>query len=438
MYARPHNQIDGFMTWRKAINNSPLLLQNNHEQIIRDWKPVDNTTYPLPKRRLIHIVNQTQQLHEACQALQNTSELALDIRTGNQSYYPLIDIILISSYNAVYVIDTISLFNSINATIGTIIENKNKSIIVHGDSVVPLLKLNFGIEIIGLIDLREAFQLIHNDAESFSINSISNAVLKIPFQENPGSNELLTRPLSNDIVEHFVFKISILFNCWSKIKNSIVFIEHEPFPNSKLVALAAPDSLLKETALCAWQRYTNSLSTDLKNVFAIPQQQNLFTKLYNWRDEKARNNDIYPDLILTNDQLQFITRAMPSSIQKLGELFSVNVQLTPEWQSEIVLIVSNKEDNEEENQQTNFVVTFNEQLQNEESVVSDNEGDDSVSEHDTGTAPQNKLVKKKGKISRESSLRKRMKAVFNLLLKLNVTKSEFNSYLDRYPKSLDK
>ncbi len=71
----------------------------------------------------------------------------------------------------------------------------------------------------------------------------------------------------------------------------------------------------------------------------------MFISLFEWRDTTAKQLDINPNELLSNKDLEFLTRAMPHSVENLSTLISVQSNINERQKTDIVKLIINTKEN---------------------------------------------------------------------------------------------
>ncbi len=340
---RPHENIPGFLEWRKLMNTKAPLHTHPHSHEIENWSVSVNMLIhsSLQMPRKVHFIDTEDKLIKMIDDFRWFNEFMVDTEMNSDTYTPIICLIQISNFENEYVIDALCLFDKIKQYLGPFFEDATKVKVFHGDADIVPLQLNFEIYTVGMIDSQEAYTLIEPSKDHIAFAEMVNSLLGIKLDKAGQRADWTIRPLHPDMLKYASDDTRYLFESWIKIKDSCTFFEHEPFSRSKASCLRISKLHSTRTFVSAWQSYIGKLSYDQKGLFSSSQQKALFFDLYEWRDKFARENDFHPHKIINPEQLQFITRAMPTSLRylKVPQMVSAKAHLTDKCLTEVLGII---------------------------------------------------------------------------------------------------
>lgn len=341
--ARPHDTIPGYLEWRKTINQKASLNKHPHSTEIENWSVSVNMLIhsSLHQPRKVHFIDTEEKLQKMISDFQWFNEFMVDTEMNSDTYFPIICLIQISNFENEYVIDALCLFDKIKQYLGPFFEDATKLKVFHGDADIVPLQQNFEIFTIGMIDSQEAYTLIDSTKDHIAFADMVDNLLGIKLDKVGQRADWTIRPLHPDMLDYASKDTRFLFESWLKIKDSCTFFEHEPFSRSKVSCLRTSKLHLTRTVTSAWQSYMGKLSHEQKGLFSSAQQKSLFSDIYIWRDKLAREIDFHPHKLINPGQLQFITRAMPTSLKylKVPQMISAQAQLTDKRLEEILELI---------------------------------------------------------------------------------------------------
>lgn len=303
-----HEQIPGFLEWRKQLNTKPIIKEHPFLKDISNWNPSINmlihTSLHYPRK--VEIIDTEDKLIKMAKDFEWYNEYTVILKTTMETYLPLIAIIQISSFEKDYIIDCISLFNKIPKYLTPFFQNSTKVKIFHSSCHIIHLQQNFNIYTVGMLNCQEAYQqLKHNMEISFEDMVFDLLGTKIL---NDNQYNWNIHPLQEDAINIISKETRYLFACWIKIKDSSCFSEFGPFPQSKIDSMQTQhDPDFSEV----WDSYIGTLPKDQRKLFAIIGQYKLYESLFNWRDHICKEIDTNTELFLPETTIQFITRSMP-------------------------------------------------------------------------------------------------------------------------------
>ncbi len=254
----PRDSVIRFNEWRYHVNSKPGITTHPFEEIIRAWNIDENMLQVnnLGKdRKLVFVDTEEQLLNSTIEIAQN-KEITVHAEIVPSTYYPLVSLIQISTWENDYSIDCVKLFDKIKLLLRKIFENPEILKVFHEDFNVKILQANFDLFVVGGINIQEPFSLI-SDKQANNLDGMIQLLLKTERVESAMSKaDWLSRPISQDLVVQASQKSKHLFECWIKIKENFLFIEHEPFPMSKLICLEINRN--NTTGENAWLTYISS------------------------------------------------------------------------------------------------------------------------------------------------------------------------------------
>jgi len=340
---RPHETIPGFMEWRKSCIERVFPEVHPLEDVINGWTMTREmvNTRKLKEPREIKYVSCEPDLIECALDLEINDELMIDVGVNEEGYLALIWSIHISTPSTDYVVHTLPLFSKIQQHLGPIFENSEKLKVFHNQEALLHLQSNFEIFTVGIVAVQEAYEQIKGK-ENVSFKYIVEDILGIQLSEVNSIVNWQNVPLSKELITCAAGRNKYLFLCWLYLKNEAVSIESEPFPRSKDACLQLVSNSYSQTAEKHWLNYMQLLKLkcmDRYNIFNISAQRECYFNLFNWRENLGRVLDYLPHNILPDKKMEFITRAMPSSINSLLPMIVPGRLLGEEHLKEILAII---------------------------------------------------------------------------------------------------
>ncbi|CAL8097995.1 unnamed protein product [Orchesella dallaii] len=339
---RPHSAITGFLEWRKGINNAKFPTTHPYEDIICDWRITSDmvATTSLVFLRILKYIRTEPELIECTMDLETLSEFTVDTEMNTDSYFHVICTIQVSTHTTDYVVDALTLFSKIKDNLGPILEDPLKLKLFHSCNDLIHLQRNFGIYTVGMIDTQEAYEITTGKKEA-SLSTMVKDLLDIDVNKLAQRADWRLSPLPQDLIEYAAADTKLLFQCWLRIKHDAVSIESESFPKSRQRLLQLVSTLKVDTSVGAWHAYCDSIKNkrDMLSIFATVGQRELFVVLFEWRQQIGKEFDIHPNKIIREKELQFVTRAMPTTIKGLKKICFFNKYLTEVKYGEVVKII---------------------------------------------------------------------------------------------------
>lgn len=340
---RPHENIPGFLEWRKKINFKAPINEHPNLHEIENWsisvKMLIHSSLYSPRQT--HFIDTESKLQKMVDDFQWFNEYMVDIEMNSDTYIPIICLIQISNFENEYVIDALLLYDKIKQYLGPFFEDPTKLKVFHGDADIVPLQINFEIYTIGMIDSQEAYTLIEPTVKTIAFAEMVNKLIGIKLDKAGQRADWTIRPLFPDMIKYASDDTRYLFESWIKIKDTCTFFEHEPFPRSKESCKRISKLHKTRNVVTSWQSYMGKLSHSQKGLFSSSQQKALFFELYEWRDQLARELDFHPHKLMNPAQLQFITRAMPISLKylRVPQMIPVNSHLTDTHLAKVIEII---------------------------------------------------------------------------------------------------
>lgn len=320
---RPHESITGFNDWRSRVNLKPQIREHPFKANIESWnlKQEMLQVTSIRKERKVIFIDTEDLLADSVEVIMKNKEITVHCEISSKSYFPIVSMIQISTEENDYSIDCLNLFDKMKIHLGKIFENSEILKVFHNELNLNYLQTNFDLSVIGGIDAQEAYNLINPKCQSTSLQQLfrltsKDDILEIKTQQI----DWLIRPIPRTLLQYATRKTQQLYKSWIEIKDNLLFIEHEPFPLSRQICLQT--GYERKTAIESWQLYINISTEFVKRFFSTIGQRELFISLFNWREMTAKNSDINPDDLLSMKDLEFLTRAMPQSINRFRKLIS--------------------------------------------------------------------------------------------------------------------
>ncbi|CAL8110848.1 unnamed protein product [Orchesella dallaii] len=351
---RPHSTIQGFLEHRQKINTGTWPTIHPYADVVNKWElnsrflqPSCILDAPEPK-----MVTNEEDLANLSQELEKHDVISFDTELYNYDvYYAMVCILQISTATNDYVIDCLRLFDKIKPQLGSIFVNPGKLKIVHDCQDIRYLQRDFKIFCTGVVDTQEVFGLRFPSRKQISLAKMVDHYLGLQVDKLGQLADWRVRPLPVELVKYAANDSRYLLRCWEKLKldfvnsdstdqNPIQYntLDLEEFPLSRKGTLALFRPPKRDTLESIWRKYVDSLSYDLKMVFNTQLQFEMFSTIYEWRDNVAKQLDRTTKKLLHDEQLPLLCRVMPTTVIKLNDL-GVNTNVAVAFCEELLNII---------------------------------------------------------------------------------------------------
>ncbi len=252
---------------------------------------------------IVYYVNDENKMRFMCSHLLRQKEIAVDTEFDNIHFYrEVIALIQISSYEYDFIIDPFVVYPFMKSMLEPIFLNENILKLVFSENDIPRFQRDFNIFFVGVLD----FQAVQKDRlgteQRQSLSVVVKDLLNVDMRKDYQNFYWITRPLPQEALDYARQDSRILLNCWNKIKTQcdVKWVELE---DSKVVC----------STLFTFPKNKNSPISDYTYLISkckdanIGNKYDIYTKIWNWRNDVAKNIDRnVKDLITINQIIQLL------------------------------------------------------------------------------------------------------------------------------------
>jgi ribonuclease D len=246
------------------------------------------------------------ELAATVRALETESLLAVDTEAaGYHRYADHICLVQLSTYEATYVVDALAVDI---AAFGPVFSDPGREILLHdADYDLRLFTRDHSLGVSRLFDTKIAAQMLGEP--SIGLASLVEKHVGVRLDKKYQRADWAKRPLPADMLEYAADDTRHLPALRDRLREALSAAERLHWAEEEFALRAEAEFEIRpdETAFLR-----------LKNTRGLgPRQLGALRELYDWRDRLARERDVAPFRVLSNDQLVRIARRMPDSIRDL-------------------------------------------------------------------------------------------------------------------------
>ncbi len=264
-----------------------------------------------------HLVIDQNSLNQLVERLSSESILAFDLEADSLHHYTeKVCLIQVSSLSETRLIDPLAPLDV--KALAPIFANPSIKKIFHGaDYDMRSLYRDFGITVVNLFDTMIASQFLGES--EFGLAALLKKRFGVELDKRYQKADWSKRPLSPEMMEYAMKDTSLLISLYRQLeaeltaKGRLAWVEEE----SELVAGVRSASREGEL-MCLRFKGANKMK---------PRELAVLEELLRFRDEKARNADVPPFRILSNDLLRELAEKQPRSNFELVGIHTMSSKL---------------------------------------------------------------------------------------------------------------
>ncbi|PWA92595.1 ribonuclease D, Exosome-associated factor Rrp6 [Artemisia annua] len=274
--------------------------------------PVGNNTFTL--------VQDKKGLMDLAAKLCNVNEFAVDLEhNAYRSYQGLTCLMQISTRTEDFIVDTLKLHADIGPYLRDVFQDPQKRKVMHGaDKDILWLQRDFSIYVCNMFDTGQASRVLK--LKRNSLEHLLEYFCGVRANKEYQTADWRLRPLTNEMLRYASEDTHYLLHIYDLMKRRLLSSSTDP--NS-------PESLLVEVYKHSYdvcmQLYEKELTNknSYLNIYGLHaadlngQELAVVSKLFQWRDIVARDNDESTGYVLPNKNLIEIAKKMPSTIEEL-------------------------------------------------------------------------------------------------------------------------
>lgn len=275
-------------------------------------------------------IQQKDEVRDVALALAGSKLIAADTEAaGYHRYHDRICLLQLSTRTETYIIDTLVITDL--APLAPLFTDPRCETVFHdADYDLRLLDRDFGLHVRGVFDTKVAAQFLGEPA--FGLASLAEKYLNVKLEKKHQRADWAQRPLPNDMLEYAAQDTTLLPELRDRLimeleaKGRLHWAEEE-FRIAETVQWGGP--------------VDDAPFLKIKNTRDLkPRQLAALRELHVWREELARERDVAPFRVMTNDVLVAVARAMPADTAALVESVGVPAVLADRYGAELLGAVS--------------------------------------------------------------------------------------------------
>lgn len=318
-----------YVKYRKELNNSTHFtspgwctvadkLTNWHlsEAMIKVYDIEDNPNY--------YYVDNLESMVNMCNDLNNQVEIAIDMEFDNTLFYhTCTSLIQISTHSSDYIIDPYLVFPHIKTLLEPILQNVNILKVVFSDNDVLALQRDFQVRCIGVVDVQDISKEAHMLEEKESLETVVKNLLGVDMNKEYQFFPWSLRPLPGKALVYARNDSRYLLRIWTVLKECFyakyynlgwskqICIRSYQFPKIKLRLCSDFDKIVEDIKV----EFPDKLES-ISNNFA------LFSNVYEWRKQVAKDTDRKENLVLSFKQLKSLLIKIPNTYIDLEKIIN--------------------------------------------------------------------------------------------------------------------
>jgi exosome complex exonuclease RRP6 len=272
-----------------------------------------------------------EELLELAQQLENVQEVAIDLEHHSyRSFAGLLCLMQISFRNPDnpkemlnFLVDTLALRTDINEQLAPMFANPDIVKVMHGaDSDIQWLQRDFGIYVVNLFDTGRAARAL--GLSSASLAFLLQKYANVEADKTHQLSDWRQRPLPDTMRQYAIMDTHYLLDIYDRIKWDVQQSKRTSIQDvldaSRRVCLIryAKDPFHPQ----GFKSLTKQRSGGKQQTLLNAQQEQVLEKLWDWRDQTARNTDESPAYIGSNSVLLRIALACPTTVTALQALLN--------------------------------------------------------------------------------------------------------------------
>jgi exosome complex exonuclease RRP6 len=276
-------------------------------------------------------VETPEELIELARQLEKVQDVAIDLEHHSyRSFAGLLCLMQISFRNPNnpkemqnFLVDTLAVRPEINEHLAPMFANPDIVKVMHGaDSDIQWLQRDFGIYVVNLFDTGRAARAL--GLSSASLAFLLQKYVNLEADKTHQLSDWRQRPLPDTMRQYAIMDTHYLLDIYDRIKwdldQSKSTSIHDVLDASKKVCLIryAKDPFYPQGFKSLMKQRSGGKQQTLLNA----QQEQVLEKLWDWRDQTARNTDESPAYIGSNSVLLRIALACPTTVTALQALLN--------------------------------------------------------------------------------------------------------------------
>ena len=259
-------------------------------------------------------------VHSMLENLKDETEIAIDVEHHDtHSFVGLVSLMQISTSDHDWIIDTLKPWRRRLEVLNEVFANPQIVKVLHGAQLdIVWLQRDLGLYIVGLFDTYHAAHLLGYPRKSLAF--LLKKFINFDAQKQFQLADWRMRPLPEDMLDYARSDTHFLLHIYDRMRNELVERSESRDGASDLVLEVLSRS--KETALQRYEHsfYDNRLGSRRSGWFPLlskhpanmtQEQIAVFSKVHEWRDKVARDEDESPNHVLSLHALFNLSRSLP-------------------------------------------------------------------------------------------------------------------------------
>eukprot|EP01080_Neovahlkampfia_damariscottae_P006229 gene6229-10235_t len=284
-------------------------------------------------------VDTQKKLFEVLSKLEKESIIAIDLEQHSyRTFQGFVCLMQISTRQEDFLIDTLALRKHMHH-LNSCFTNPKILKVLHGsENDILWLQRDFGLYIVNLFDTGQACRVL--EFPNFSYAYLLKYFCGIEADKKYQLSDWRVRPLPNELISYARQDTHHLLYIYDRLRNLLC---QEPQKKLMIQVLEKSKEICKsryEKVLWTEASYLSYLKTNSFNK----QQQEIFRRLFNWRDRIAREEDESLRYVLSDASLFLVAENLPKTIEKFFSMISPVPPLVRKYRQEIMKLIDFKED----------------------------------------------------------------------------------------------
>lgn len=309
-----------FIAFREVLNSMSVYPNISHPKLsqVNDFKLNDNMLRVFEcadDPKFVYVDNEDMVL-EMCMDLEKQVEFALDAEMDSDLFFrECIVLLQFSTHETDYIIDPLLTFPFLKERLKPIFLNENICKVTFSDFDIKAMRRDFGIYAVGVVDVQSvrklyfesSGQVVNNESFETLVRDLLSVQVNKDFQCFPWS----LRPLPEEALQYARRDSSYLLRAWNLCKE-LYGVQGIDLSYSRSICLMpykfpkVKQSLLNKEFEDIRKRSTEREKIKLGENFI------LFSKIGDWRVNRAKLEDTKPHEILKPDEVKMLVICKPN------------------------------------------------------------------------------------------------------------------------------
>jgi ribonuclease D len=232
----------------------------------------------------------------------------------------MICVLQLTTYEMVYLVDCIALFDKIQEYLGPIFANCDVLKLVLDAGDVTELQRDFHIFSTAVIDIQELCAIINPNVYQVGLKTIVREYFDIEVDKTAQKADWRVRPLHRDLISYAPKDARYVLQLWYNLLPKLS-CDTLGFERSKRSTLKLYKCPIITNPSVVFENDLKTLPQSLLAIFDNSDTRSLFCKVYIWRDDLCQILDNSLNNFIPKAKLGLIVRAKTKSMESLAILF---------------------------------------------------------------------------------------------------------------------